>query len=116
MLARLILLLLQLAIGWFAAPQILRYLPKFGSTVDIFIYAIVVALLVTIVGFAGSLVLQGVGTPSTGTLTSALIFALIFAALTLVEPVTAFVSSISPGIPRAVYPLVGAVLGYFIKR
>jgi hypothetical protein len=30
--------------------------------------------------------------------------------------VTAFVSSISPGIPRAVYPLVGAVLGYFIKR
>lgn len=116
MLARLILLLVQLAVGWFAAPHILRYLPKFGSTVDIFIYAIVVALLVTVVGFAGSLVLQGVGTPGTGTLTSALLFALIFAALTLVEPVTAFVSSLSPGIPRTVYPLVGAVLGYFIKR
>ncbi len=116
MLARLILLLLQVAVGWFAAPHILRYLPKFGGAVDIFIYAIVVALLVTVVGFSGSLVLQGVGTPTSGTLTSALIFALIFAALTLVEPVTAFVSSISPGMRREVYPLIGAVLGYFIKR
>lgn len=103
--------------GWVvcrAAYPALR--AEFGSTVDIFIYAIVAALLVTVVGFAGSLVLQGVGTPTTGTLTSALVLALIFAALTLVEPVTAFVSSITPGIRREVYPLVGAVLGYFIKR
>lgn len=116
MLARLLLLLVQLGVGWFAAPQVLRYLPKFGGVIDLFIYAIVVALLVTLVGFAGSLVLQGVGTPSTGTLTSALIFALIFAALTLFDPVTAFVSSLNLGIRRDVYPLVGAVLGYFIKR
>jgi len=116
MLARLILLLVQLGVGWFAAPYIIRYLPKFGGNVDIFVYAIIVALLVTVVGFVGSLVLQGVGTPTTGTLTSSLVFALIFAALTLIEPVTAFVSSLSPGIRREVYPLVGAVLGYFIKR
>jgi hypothetical protein len=116
MLGRLILVILQLAVGYFGTNYIRGVLPAFGPPIDIFIYAIVVALLVTVVGFAGSLVLQGVGTPTTGTLTSALIFALIFAALTLVEPVTAFVWSISPGIPRAVYPLVGAVLGYFIKR
>ena len=116
MLARLILLLVQLGVGWFAAPHILRYLPKFGGNLDLFIYAVVVALLVTVVGFVGSLVLQGVGTPSTGTLTSALVFALIFAALTLVEPVTAFVSSLNLGIRREVYPLIGAVLGYIIKR
>ena len=116
MLARIILLLVQLAVGWFAAPHIIRYLPKFGGNLDIFIYAIVFALLVTVVGFVGSLVLQGVGTPTTGTLTSALVFALIFAALTLFRPVTDFVSSLSPGIPLLVYPLVGAVLGYFIKR
>jgi hypothetical protein len=100
MLGRLILLLFQLAVGWFAAPHIVRYLPKFGGVVDLFVYAIIVALLVTVVGFVGSLVLQGVGTPTTGTLTSALVLALIFAALTLVEPVTAFVSSITPGIGR----------------
>lgn len=116
MLGRLILLLVQLAVGWFAAPHILRYLPKFGGVVDLFVYAIVVALLVTLVGFVGSLFLQGVGTPGTETLTSALVVALIFAALTLVELVTAFVSGITPGIRREVYPLVGAVLGYFIKR
>jgi hypothetical protein len=116
MLGRLILLLFQLAVGWFAAPHIVRYLPKFGGVVDLFVYAIIVALLVTVVGFVGSLVLQGVGTPTTGTLTSALVLALIFAALTLIEPVTAFVSNITPGIRRDVYPLIGAVLGYFIKR
>jgi hypothetical protein len=116
MLGRLILLLLQLAIGWFAAPHVLRNLPKFGATVDIFVYAIIVALLVTVVGFVGSLVLQGVGTPTTGTLTSALVLALIFAGLTLLEPVTAFVSSVTPGVRREIYPLIGAVLGYFIKR
>jgi hypothetical protein len=38
------------------------------------------------------------------------------AALTLFDPVTAFVSSLNLGIRREVYPLVGAVLGYFIKR
>lgn len=116
MLARLILLLVQLGVGWFGAPPILRYLPKFGASVDIFVFAVVVALLVTLVGFVGSLVLQGVGTPTTGTLTASLIFALIFAALTFMEPVTAFVANLTPGIRREVYPLVGAVLGYFIKR
>ena len=116
MLGRLIQLLFQLAVGWFAAPHIVRYLPKFGGVVDLFVYAIIVALLVTVVGFVGSLVLQGVGTPTTGTLMSALVLALIFAALTLVEPVTAFVSSVTPGIRPQVYPLIGAVLGYFIKR
>lgn len=116
MLARLILLLVQFSVGWFGAPYILPYLPKFGGAVDIFVYAVVVALLVTVVGFVGSLILQGVGTPTTGTLTSALIFALVFAGLTLVEPVTVFVGGLVPGLRPSVYPLIGAVLGYFIKR
>ena len=115
MLARLILLLVQLAVGWFAAPYIIRYLPSFG-TLDIFIYAVIFALLVTVIGFVGSLVLQGVGTPTTGTLTVSLIFALIFAGLTLLPPVTTFVSSLLPNVRPLVYPLVGAVLGYIIKR
>jgi hypothetical protein len=116
MLARLILLLVQLGVGWFGAPHILRYLPKFGGAVDIFVFAVVVALLVTVVGFVGSLILQGVGTPTTGTLTSSLVFALIFAGLTLVEPVVVFVDGLVPGLRPSVYPLIGAVLGYFIKR
>jgi hypothetical protein len=115
MLARLLLLLVQLAVGWFLAPQIARYVPSFG-TFDIFIYAVIFALLVTIVGFIGSLILQGVGTPGTGTLTSSLLFALIFAALTLLPPVTNFVADFVPGLQLRLYPLIGAVLGYLIKR
>jgi hypothetical protein len=115
MLARLILLLVQLAIGWFAAPQIARHLPHFGSG-DIFIYAVIFAILVTLIGFVGSLVLQGVGTPTTGTLTTSLVLALVFAALTLVPAVTGFVSGLGLRIPLLVYPLIGAVLGYAIKR
>jgi len=115
MLARLILLLVQLGIGWVGGRYIVRYLPSFGP-LDIFIYAVVFALLVTVIGFVGSLVLQGVGTPTTGTLTASLVLALIFAGLTLLAPVTTFVSSIVPNVPLLIYPLVGAVLGYFIKR
>ena len=36
--------------------------------------------------------------------------------LTLVEPVTSFVSSVLPRMPLLVYPLIGAVIGYIIKR
>jgi hypothetical protein len=36
--------------------------------------------------------------------------------LTLVEPVVVFVDSLVPGLRPSVYPLIGAVLGYFIKR
>lgn len=116
MLGRLILVIVQLAVGTFGTNYIRAFLPAFAAPIDIFVFAVVVALVVTVIGFAGSLVLQGVATPSTATLTSALIFALIFAALTLVPVVMAFVSGLVPGIGRYVYPLVGAVLGYLIKR
>jgi hypothetical protein len=116
MLGRLILLLVQLAVGWFAAPHIIRYLPPFGGGLDIFVYAVVFAILVTLVGFIGSLILQGVGTPGGGTLASSLIFALIFAGLTLLPPVTSFVAGVVPGVRTLMYPLIGAVIGYIIKR
>jgi len=115
MLGRLLLLLVQLAVGWLAAPHLARYVPGLGA-LDIFVYAVIYAVLVTIVGFVGSLVLQGVGTPSTGTLSSSIVFALIFAALTLLPPVTSFVAGFVPGLRPHVYPLIGAVLGYLVKR
>lgn len=115
MLARLILLLLQFAIGWFAAPHIKRYLPALG-TLDIFALAVIFALLVCIVGFIGAMILKDVAPPSSATVTTTLIVALIFAALTLVPPVMAFVNQLVKGVPRDVYPLIGAVLGYALRR
>lgn len=115
MLSRLILLLLQLAIGWFAAPMIKKHIPGFGN-LDIFVLAVIFALLVSIVGFIGALVLKEVAAPSSATVTAALIVALIFAALTLVPPVMAFIGQFVKGVPREVYPLIGAVLGYFVRK
>jgi hypothetical protein len=115
MLARIILLLLQLAVGGFGAPYLGRYMPSLGA-IDIFVDAVLFALLVTIVGFVGSLVLQGVATPTARTLTSAVVVALIFAALTFVPPITNLVSGFVPGLRPDIYPLIGAVLGYLIKR
>ena len=44
MLSRLVLLLLQLGIGWYAMPHIRRYLPALGA-LDIFAIAVIFALL-----------------------------------------------------------------------
>ncbi|HRD78031.1 MAG TPA: hypothetical protein PK264_19170 [Hyphomicrobiaceae bacterium] len=116
MLPRIILLLVQLAAGWSLAPHIVRFLPKLGS-LDIFVVAAVFAILVVMIGFIGSLVLKEVGPPSSQTMTTVLVVALVFAALTLVPQVVSAVSSVTKGqVPKLAYPLIGAVLGYFARR
>ncbi len=81
MLSRLILLAVQLAVAWFAAPEIMRYLPRLGSDLQIFVYAAVFAVLVWLVGLILSQVLRETGMPSSSTLAAALVVALIGAAL-----------------------------------
>lgn len=117
MLGRLILLLVQLAAGWYAGPQVMARLtlPKLG-TFDIFAYAVLFAIIVWLVGVVGAFVLKDVAQPSAGTMTVALIGALIGAGLTLFPDVTKAVSGVIKGVSPLAYPLVGAVLGYAIKR
>lgn len=115
MLGRLLLLVLQLAICWFIGPEIFKKLPQLGQ-LNIFVQAVVFAILVWVIGVVGAIVLKDVGTPSASTLTAALIGALIGAALTLVPDITKAVANVIKGVPLMAYPLVGAVLGYAIKR
>ena len=115
MLSRLILTIIQLALGWFAAPFIIKYVPNLGQ-LNIFAYAVVFAILVWIIGFIGSIVLKEVGAPSSSTLTLGLVLALVFAGLTLVPQVMAAVAGVVQGVPTLMYPLIGAVLGYAIRR
>lgn len=115
MLGRLLLLVLQLAICWFIGPEIFKKLPQLGQ-LNIFVQAVVFAILVWVIGVVGAIVLKDVGTPSASTLTAALIGALIGAALTLVPDITKAVASAVKGVPLMAYPLVGAVLGYAVKR
>lgn len=115
MIGRLILILVQLGLGWVLAPMIMAKLPSFG-TLNIFVYAVVFAVLVWLTGMVGAVVLKDVAQPTPSTLSVALIGALIGAGLTLVPDITKAVSGVVKGVPLHAYPLIGAVLGYAVKR
>ena len=115
MLGRLVLLVIQLAAGWGLAPFVVRYVPGFGK-LDIFVYALVFAVLIWLVGIIGALVLKDVAQPSPATLTVALVGALIGAGLTLIPAIPQAVAGVLPGLPARAYPLIGAVIGYAVKR
>jgi len=116
MLSRLILLAVQLAVAWFAAPEIVRYIPRFGE-LQLFVYAVVFAVLVWLVGLVLSQVLRETGMPSSSTLVTCLIVALIGAALIMFLPgLIPEVGRVMRQIPTLTYPLIGAVLGYHMKR
>ena len=113
MLGSLILLLLQIAVGWFGTNAIMDQI-RFGEF-RLFIFAIVAAIVVFLIGLLAAQVIKEVGTPSSRTLSWAVVVALIVAALWTFGP------QYLPDIPwrrvRAEYAvLAGAILGYMIKR
>jgi hypothetical protein len=116
MLARLVLLALQLAIAWFAGPEIVRYIPRFGG-LQLFVYALVFAVVVWVVGLILAQVLRETPTPSSTTLVASVVVALIGAAVIVWVP--AFFPDLGRPmgqIPALAYPLIGAVLGYHLRR
>ncbi len=116
MLSRLILLALQLVIAWFGAPYIVRYIPGMGR-MEIFVYAAVFAVIVWIVGLVLSQVLRDLGQPSSATLVSALVLALIAAAIYTWLPVLVPESKqVMLNLQEKAYPLIGALIGYTIRR
>lgn len=118
MLGRLILIVFQVAVAWRLMsefPRVLKYIP-FPSNTQIFGYAVLFALTVWLVGVLGALVLKDVAKPSPATLVFAIVGALAFAALALIPDVRIAVERVIPAIKTLFYPLIGAVIGYAIKR
>jgi hypothetical protein len=114
MLGRLILILLQIALAWFAAPLFAKHVPVPGN-MQIFLYAVLFAILVFIVGLVSSHIIKDVGTPSSTTLTWSLVAALVGAVLAKFGP--SVVTQIPwKQIPANYFALGGAVLGYALKR
>ena len=121
MLPRIVLLLVQIAAAWFVGNWIKEIISSpLGRLYDPLVYAVIYAVIVMVVGFAGSLVLKGLRVPGATTFVVSLVMALILAALTL-----PFLSSVYGPIQDAVpflrnngrlLPLVGAVVGYLIIR
>jgi hypothetical protein len=119
MLPHLILIVLQLLGAVYIAPVIKSYIPSLGRVsgydIDIFIWAILFAVVIFVIGFIGSIVLKGVRTPGAGALTLALVLALVIAALTLVVPITRGAAEAGLRIATLWWPLIGAMIGCFIK-
>jgi hypothetical protein len=117
MLPKIILTLLQIHVGWTYAPMIRAFIPANLGTLNIFLLAVVVAVLVWLVGHIGGLVLKDTPPPTNATLSYVLVLALIFAALTLWPVIPATINgALKLSVPVVAYPLIGAVLGYLIKR
>ncbi|MBI1384115.1 MAG: hypothetical protein GC150_04315 [Rhizobiales bacterium] len=108
MLGRLVLILLQIAGGWFASQALIKYIPVSGD-LRLGALVIIAAIVVWLIGIIGAEVLKDVGRPSGTTLATALVVAALAAALKFV-----------PGlkIPFAIdwLPVIGAVIGYQLRR
>lgn len=114
MLTKLILFILQVAVAWFLAPIIYSKIPVPGEF-GLFLYALLFAIIVFLTGVLGAQVLQGVGSPSSATLSASLVLALIVAAVIVFLPqVMAMIPSNT--ISDRGFVLAGAILGYWIKR
>jgi hypothetical protein len=119
MLPRIVLLLIQIAAAWLLADPIKTALPAvLGRQYDIFIYALLYAVIITVVGFAGALVLKGVRVPSVGTFISSLVLAALLSAITLFTQISGPIQDAIPLLRgnTKLYPLVGALVGYLLKR
>lgn len=112
MIGYLVLLVIQFAAAFVGAPLVLRYIPISGD-LQTFVHAAIYAVIVWIVGLVGCFVLKEVRMPTTRTLASALIGALIGAALIFVPW---FAAAIPFKFPPLYLPLAGALLGYLIRR
>lgn len=119
MLPRLVLLVLQIAIAWYATPVVKAALPTFNlRPYDILVDGVLYPLIIMIVGFSSSLILKNVRTPSVGTLIASVVLGLVFAGLTLVPPLIQALDTAVPALRTMhfVYPMLGALIGYYAKR
>jgi hypothetical protein len=116
MLSRLILLGLQLIVAWLAAPAIVRFIPGL-TRLELFVYAAVFAVLVWLIGVVGAQVLKDTAPPTHAALASALILAVIAAAIyTFLPALLPDAKRMMLSLQDRAYPLIGAVLGYHIRR
>lgn len=120
-LPRIVQFCLQLAAGWYWGPAIKQWLPNAllqTQPLDIFFDAFIIAVLVMVVGHSCAWCLKDIRRPSGGTLAVCFALAFLFSAVTLIPQFNTAIEQVIPALRtnRFVYPLIGAMLGYWIKR
>lgn len=114
MLGYLILIALQIILGFLGKDIIHGHIPKLGAYVDPLVNAAVLAVIVWVVGVLASFVVKDVRRPGSATLVSTLVGALIGAAVIVFLP--RFGLSIPAEINSEFIPVAGAILGYLVRR
>jgi len=112
MIGYLILIVVQIIAAWFGAPMALKYIPLSGDP-RLFVHAALFAVIAWFVGIVGSFVLKEVRMPTSSTLATSLVLALIGAGIMLVP---SLVQAIPLKFPPLYLPLAGAIIGYMIRR
>lgn len=115
MLGRIILIALQIAIAWFGAPQVLRYVPVSGD-VGILVQSVAFGVIVWIVGLVAAQILKDVSTPSSATLAWAVVGGLIGGALVVFKVPAMITQQTHFAIVPMFVPLALAIFGYAIKK
>lgn len=118
MLGRLVLLLLQIVVGWFGSNALMGMVGgHVPGSVKLYVFAVVAAIVVYMIGVIAAQVLKDVATPGSTTLTWALGLALVAALLWSFGPTLPVLSDVPWGKVPALYAvLAGAILGYTIKK
>ena len=107
---RIVLFVVQLIVVFVVGTAAIKYLSF--DVIRTFVYAMLFALLAWLTGIVGARVLQGVSPPPQQALFTAIVGGLIGAALLFIPQVRSLV----PQLPELAWPVIGAVLGYHVKR
>lgn len=114
MLGYLVLIALQIVVGWFGKEMLAAQIPNQGALIDAAVDAACFAVVVWLVGLIGSLVLRDVRRPGAQTLVAALVGALVGAAVVQFAP--EIINAVPGRINTEFIPLAGAILGYLVRR
>lgn len=118
MLGRLILLLLQIVIGWFGANSLMKMAGgAVPGSLRLYVFALVCAIVIFFIGIIAAQILKEVGAPSSQTLTWSLMVALAAALLWSFGPELPLLKEVPwRRIPDEAAVLGGAILGYMMKK
>ena len=114
MLGRLMLILVQLVVGWYAVLEIAKVLPPIGS-LELFVLALLFAVLVWAIGLLAAAVLKDSAQPGPSALLFAAATAVVFSSLSMFPDAQSAIVSVARPVDIRIYPLVGAVLGYAVQ-
>lgn len=114
MFARLMLILVQLVVGWYASLEIAKIIPSFGN-LHLFVLALIFGVVIWAIGLLAAAVLKDVGQPGPSALLVAFATAVLFSCLTIFPDAQNAIVAVTGPFDVRFYPLVGAVLGYAVQ-